>query len=143
LMIKRRTRRMFVSLDDADEALLRCEADSIEALLVQDAAHATGARQLLESAIDTLPQAFRIVFMLRIVEQLSIAETAACLEINEATVKTRLFRAQAKLRIDISRRLRREHLTLFDFGGATCDRIVAHVLARLSCIPNFPAPLML
>jgi RNA polymerase sigma-70 factor, ECF subfamily len=143
LMIKRRTRRMFVSLDDADEALLRCEADSIEALVVQDAAHATGARQLLESAIDTLPQAFRIVFMLRIVEQLSIAETAACLEINEATVKTRLFRAQAKLRIDISRRLRREHLTLFDFGGATCDRIVAHVLARLSCIPNFPAPLML
>jgi RNA polymerase sigma-70 factor (ECF subfamily) len=143
LMMKRRTRRMFVSLDDADDAMLAREDDSIEALVVQDATQATSARQLLESAIDTLPQAFRTVFMLRIVEQLSIAETAACLEINEATVKTRLFRAQAKLRIDIARRFRREHLTLFDFGGATCDRIVAHVLARLSCIPTLAAPAML
>jgi RNA polymerase sigma-70 factor, ECF subfamily len=132
LMIKRRTRHTFVSLDDMDEDGAERATESSDALVTQDDVQATCARQLLESAIDSLPQAFRTVFVLRIVEELSIAETAACLAINEATVKTRLHRAQAKLRIDISRRLRREHLTLFDFGGHTCDRIVAHVLARLS-----------
>jgi RNA polymerase sigma-70 factor, ECF subfamily len=134
LMIKRRTRHTFVSLDDADEDDLERATDLTDAFVTHDDVHATSARQLLESAIDTLPQAFRTVFMLRIVEGLSIAETAACLDINEATVKTRLHRAQAKLRVDISRRLRREHLTLFDFGGHTCNRIVAHVLARLSFV---------
>ena len=134
LMIKRRTRHTFVSLDDPDEDVLERAGESSDALLTQDAVQATCTRQLLESAIDALPQVFRTVFVLRIVEELSISETAACLDINEATVKTRLHRAQAKLRIDISRRLRREHLTLFDFGGHTCDRIVAHVLARLSSL---------
>jgi RNA polymerase sigma-70 factor (ECF subfamily) len=84
-----------------------------------------------------------MVFMLRVIEQLSIAETAACLDINEATVKTRLHRAQVKLRASISRRLRREHLTLFEFGGLTCDRIVSNVLARLSAAPVARPPLIL
>ena len=132
LMLRRRSRHVFVSLDDADEESHEDAADPLYALATPDAAQATSAKQLLELAIDSLPQTFRMVFMLRVVEQLSIAETAACLEINEATVKTRLHRAQAKLRATISLRLRREHLTLFEFGGITCDRIVAHVLARLS-----------
>lgn len=134
LMIKRRTRHTFVSFDDVDEDALSRDADSTDTLVTHDPTHSTGTRQLLESAIDALPQVFRTVFVLRVVEQLSITETAACLDINEATVKTRLHRAQTKLRVDISRRLRREHLTLFDFGGQTCDRIVAYVLARLTCI---------
>jgi RNA polymerase sigma-70 factor (ECF subfamily) len=132
LMLRRRNRHLFVSLDDADDESYEHDADPLYALATPDAAQATSAKQLLELAIDSLPQTFRMVFMLRVVEQLSTAETAACLEINEATVKTRLHRAQAKLRATISRRLRREHLTLFEFGGLTCDRIVAHVLARLA-----------
>lgn len=129
LMIKRRTRRGLLSLDDLEDSTL--EADQADVLTSPDAAYTTSAKQLLELAIDSLPQMFRTVFMLRIVEQLSVAETAACLGINEATVKTRLHRAKARLRVTISRKLRREHLTLFEFGGATCDRIVAQVLARL------------
>jgi RNA polymerase sigma-70 factor (ECF subfamily) len=130
-MLKRRTRGGILSLDDVDaEALVASDDD--EALTTSDAAQSTSARQLLELAIDSLPQDFRIVFMLRVVEQLSIAETAASLGINEATVKTRLHRAKARLRENISRRLRREHLSLFEFGGATCDRIVAHLLVRLT-----------
>lgn len=129
LMIKRRTRQALLSLDDfEDEAF---EVDDYEMLTTPDAAQATSARQILEHAVDALPQDFRVVFMLRVVEQLSVAETAACLDINAATVKTRLHRAKARLRAHISRRLRREHLTLFEFGGATCDRIVARVLALL------------
>lgn len=130
LMLKRRMRRPLLSLDDVEEEAF--EIDDYETLTTPDAAQATSARQLLEFAVDALPQDFRVVFMLRVVEQLSVAETAACLGINAATVKTRLHRAKAKLRAHISRRLRREHLTLFEFGGATCDRIVAHVLARLT-----------
>ena len=130
LMLKRRNRHAFVSLDDYDDE--QCNGHWTAAdLTTPDATQSTSAKQLLELAIDSLPQVFRTVFVLRVVEQLSIAETAACLEINEATVKTRLHRAQKRLREDISRRLQREHLTLFEFGGETCDRIVARVLTRL------------
>jgi RNA polymerase sigma-70 factor (ECF subfamily) len=129
LMLKRRTRRTLLPLEDFDSE--PAAADENDALTTPDSLQAASARQLLELAIDSLPRDFRTVFMLRVVEQLSVAETAASLGINEATVKTRLHRAKARLRENISRRLRREHLTLFEFGGATCDRIVAHVLARL------------
>lgn len=129
LMLKRRTRRVLLPLDEVEEEMA---GDEDETLSTPDAVQTTSARQLLELAVDTLPQDFRTVFMLRVIEQLSVAETAASLGINEATVKTRLHRAKVRLREDISRRLSREHLTLFDFDGVACDRIVAHVLARLT-----------
>jgi RNA polymerase sigma-70 factor, ECF subfamily len=132
LMLRRRTRRALVSLDDLDDDLTDNERRSLaDWLATPDSSNAASARQLLEQAIDALPPAFRIVFVLREIEQLTVAETAACLDINRSTVKTRLHRAQARLRTDISRRLERERLTLFDFGGGSCDRIVAAVLARL------------
>jgi RNA polymerase sigma-70 factor, ECF subfamily len=132
LMLRRRARRATLSLEDLDDDLMDNERRSLaEWLATPDSSNAASARQLLEQAIDALPPAFRIVFVLREIEQLSVAETAACLDINRATVKTRLHRAQARLRADISRRLGCERLTLFDFGGDSCDRIVAAVLARL------------
>ncbi|HEY6640985.1 RNA polymerase sigma factor [Povalibacter sp.] len=138
LMMKRRLRRTTVSLDDIEEQADRYLAD--ESLTTPDASQETSARQLLEQSIDTLPQAFRTVFLLRAVEQLSIAETATCLSLNEATVKTRFHRAQIRLRNDITQRLQQEHLTLFDFGAERCDRIVANVLTRLSGIPTSATP---
>jgi RNA polymerase sigma-70 factor (ECF subfamily) len=129
LMMNRRMRHKTLSLDDIDEHA-RTESDA-ESLSTPDTSQAACARQLLEQSIDTLPQPFRTVFMLRAVEQLSVAETAACLAINEATVKTRFHRAQMRLREDITQRMHREHLTLFDFGAERCDRIVANVLIRL------------
>jgi RNA polymerase sigma-70 factor, ECF subfamily len=143
LMIKRRTRRTFVSLDQLDEELIDESANPHDALITHDPGSDASARQLLELAIDALPQTFRTVFILRVIEQLSIAETAACLELNEATVKTRLHRAQVRLRATISRRLRRERLTLFEFAGHACDRIVAHVLARLSADHSATASLLI
>src|SRR5687768_10292716 len=55
-------------------------------------------RRLLEARIDELPVAFRTVFVMREVQELSVQETAECLSIPEATVRTRLFRARALLR---------------------------------------------
>ncbi len=90
------------------------------------------AKRVLENAIDSLPEVFRTVFVLRVVEQLSGVETAACLGLNETTVRTRLFRAQQRLRSDLARRLRAERGGLFEFDDARCERIVTHVLATLS-----------
>jgi RNA polymerase sigma-70 factor, ECF subfamily len=132
LMLKRRTKHSTLTLEDAEEQLGNNQNEDLDSLSTPDVVNATCTRQLLEHAIDSLPQPFRTVFVLREVEQLSTEETAVCLDINEATVKTRLHRAHARLREDIENRLRREHLTLFDFDGERCDRIVAHVLSRLS-----------
>ncbi len=68
---------------------------------------------------------------MRVVEQLSGVETAACLGLNETTVRTRLFRAQQRLRSDLARRLRAERGNVFEFDQARCDRIVARVLERM------------
>jgi len=89
------------------------------------------ARVLMEAAIDRLPDGFRAVFVLRDVQQLSIDETATCLGLKPATVKTRLHRARALLREDIATRLEWNGTSAFEFLGARCDRLVARVLRTL------------
>lgn len=89
-------------------------------------------RRLMEARIDELPDAFRTVFMLRAVEELSVEETAAALDIPEATVRTRFFRARGLLREGLSRDVDLALGDAFSFAGARCDRIVASVLAQLS-----------
>lgn len=89
------------------------------------------ARRLIEQKIDGLPAAFRTVFVLRALEEMTVEETAACLEIPEATVRTRYFRARGLLREALSRELDVALEDAFAFDGARCDRIVASVLARL------------
>jgi RNA polymerase sigma-70 factor (ECF subfamily) len=88
-------------------------------------------RRLLEARIDELPDAFRTVFVLRAIEELSVEETAAALDIPEATVRTRFFRAKSLLREALSREIDLAHGDAFAFAGARCDRIVANVMARL------------
>jgi RNA polymerase sigma-70 factor (ECF subfamily) len=88
-------------------------------------------RRLIEARIDTLPEAFRTVFMLRAVEELSVEEVAAVLAIPEATVRTRFFRARGLLREGLSRDIDLATSDAFSFAGERCDRIVANVLARL------------
>ena len=89
-------------------------------------------RRLMEARIDTLPDAFRTVFMLRAVEELSVEEVAVVLEIPEATVRTRFFRARGLLREGLARDVDLSIGDAFSFAGARCDRIVAGVLARLA-----------
>ena len=97
------------------------------------------ARALLEHAIDALPENFRMVFVLRVVEGLDVRETAECLELNPTTVRTRLFRAQRLLRGELSRRLRGESTEIFDFGAERCDRVVERVLENLRAARPTPA----
>jgi RNA polymerase sigma-70 factor, ECF subfamily len=130
LMLKRGLHADTFRLDSFDEDAWVDPALHMKGSAGADPSESVHARQLLELAVDALPQAFRIVFMLRIVEGLSIGETAECLSLNEATVKTRLHRACRALHRQLSERLRRERLNIFEFGGARCDRIVRAVLVR-------------
>ena len=88
-------------------------------------------RRLLERKIDDLPDAFRAVFVLRAIEEMTVEETAAVLEIPEATVRTRFFRAKGLLREALAREMDFAFEDVFAFAGGRCDRIVAGVLARL------------
>lgn len=94
-------------------------------------AASTEIMRLIEHAIDRLPRDYRLVFILRDVEQLSIEQTAAHLQIKPATVKTRLHRARALLQEKLSRYLEKASGGAFPFAGKQCDRIVAAVFARL------------
>ena len=88
-------------------------------------------RAVLERSIDALPDEFRTVFVLRAVEQMSGAETAACLDIPEETVKTRLHRARLRLQEAIVRSLDAHSTQAFEFHLSRCDRVVHVVLGRL------------
>jgi len=88
-------------------------------------------RNLLERRVDELPDSFRTVFVMRSVEDLSVAETATLLGIPEETVRSRHFRAKSMLRAALETQLGQAESDLFDFGAEHCDRVVAGVLARL------------
>lgn len=96
----------------------------------EDAARAE-VRRLLERAVDELPEAFRIVFVLREVERMSGDDVAALLGIPADTVKTRLHRARRLLGQSLRRRVAPTLTGVFPFAGDECARIVARVLHRL------------
>jgi RNA polymerase sigma-70 factor (ECF subfamily) len=96
-----------------------------------DGTDTVATRQQLEDAIDALPEVFRTVLVLRVVEDLSGVEVAVCLGLNETTVRTRLYRAQQRLKVDMARRLRAEPFNIFELTPERCDRIVAQVFAKL------------
>jgi RNA polymerase sigma-70 factor (ECF subfamily) len=85
-------------------------------------------RRLIETSIDRLPDAFRSVFILRAVEEMSVEDVAEALDVPEATVRTRLFRARGLLRERLSRDVDVALNDAFSFDGRRCDRIVARVL---------------
>ena len=89
-------------------------------------------RELLEWAIDNLPDGSREVFVLREVEGLSTAETAASLQVSEDVVKTRLSRARAALRRSLFERAGATAPEAFRFFRPRCDRVVSEVLTRIA-----------
>lgn len=93
-------------------------------------------RKLLEERIDALPNAYRSVFMLRAVEEYSVEETAAILQIPEATVRSRFFRARSLLREGLASEADLATTEAFAFAGERCDRVVANVLQRLAKEPR-------
>lgn len=76
------------------------------------------------------------MFVLRALEEFSVEETAKALDIPEATVRTRFFRARGLLREALAREIDATEGDVFAFAGARCDRIVDGVLARIGATPS-------
>jgi RNA polymerase sigma-70 factor (ECF subfamily) len=86
---------------------------------------------LLEEAVEKLPDAYRTIFMLRDVEDMSTTEAAEVLEITEDNVKVRLHRARALLRKSLYARAGMERKEAFNFHAVRCDRVVKNVFERI------------
>lgn len=88
-------------------------------------------RRLLEEAVENLPDAYRTIFVLRDVEEMSAADAADVLEISEENVKVRLHRARALLRKTLFARAGMERKEAFNFHAVRCDRVVRNVFERI------------
>jgi RNA polymerase sigma-70 factor (ECF subfamily) len=88
-------------------------------------------QRVVERAVDALPDPFRLVFIARIMEGMSVEATAELLELNPITVKTRLHRARTMLRDNVERQVGPVMLDAFPFAGARCDRLTEAVMKQL------------
>jgi RNA polymerase sigma-70 factor (ECF subfamily) len=98
----------------------------------EDQAAARELGGFLERAMDSLPDIYRTVFVLREVEEMSTAEAASALDISEELVKVRLHRARAALRQRLDQRVGSALRGVYDFHLTRCDRVVAAVMARIT-----------
>ena len=131
-----RRRRPSVALDALEAAqeagaALVVFPRSISGLSPEREAARSETRRLMEAAIDELPEPFRLVFILREIEECTVEETAGQLDILPETVKTRLFRARKLLRQALCEKLASSVTEAFPFLGPRCQRITEAVLDRL------------
>ncbi len=133
MRVRKRTRRAeIVPLQPGvPEADINDVADENMDRMPERSAQRIEMRRLLETEIDSLPDDYRIVFVLRAVEELSVEETADTLRIPQATVRTRLFRARSLLREGLAAKIDIACEEAFTFAGELCDRIVARVMERM------------
>ncbi len=88
-------------------------------------------QHVVEHAIDDLPEAFRIVFITRVIEGMNVEETAEILGLKPETVKTRLHRARTMLRDNVEKKIGPVVMDAFPFAGKRCERLTEAVLNRL------------
>lgn len=132
-----RKRRVMVGLEQITpsavdpywESHARPESDGADPALL--AAHAQ-IRHLLDLAIDRLPDSYRVVFVLREIEECSVEETAKRLAIRPQTVKTRLHRARRLLRKSLGESLGNMLADTFPFLGVRCASLTAATMAWLA-----------
>lgn len=130
-----RTRRPMVDWNKMDEIgtgneIIRLHADRSR----PDPERAAAQRQiqrLLEQAIDRLPEDFRMVLVARVVEEMSVEETAALLNIRTETVKTRLHRARRLLKNAVETRVGPVLSDVFPFEDPRCEKIAENVVRAL------------
>jgi RNA polymerase sigma-70 factor, ECF subfamily len=119
--------------DRANVALVDMEAElkAIDRSTPEDEMYRREVARVLESQIDALPESLRVVFIMRDVQELDTAETAACLDLSEEAVRVRLHRARRILKQNLSE-LIESSPDAFRFDGSRCDRIVLGVMQKLS-----------
>ena len=131
LRLKRRDGELQAAAENGDLRVIMFPG--VTASLDPETAAARGqVRRLLEQAVDDLPEPFRLVFVMRDIEDLSTEETATSLAIRPETVKTRLHRARRLLREALDEKLSLALKDTFPFDGARCTRIADRVMARVA-----------
>jgi RNA polymerase sigma-70 factor (ECF subfamily) len=132
---RRRRAAPDVSLDAVPEATLALARLAPPTVELVDPERRVGTRELelrLESAIDALPEPFRAVYVLREIEGLGTFDTAECLGLEEATVRTRFHRARRLLRDALGDEIAAA-ADFMAFGGERCARVTGAVLAQIAC----------
>lgn len=131
LMLLRRKRRRPVENNPAqlppEDHTAAIDASPTEIL------HISEMKAVLEQAIQRLPRHLRAVYLLREVQQLSVAETAACLSLTPANVKVRLHRAREQLKAELLHGA--SGVELFDYPAAHCEPMTARVMRAIRVLP--------
>ncbi|QHL87543.1 RNA polymerase sigma factor [Nibribacter ruber] len=86
-------------------------------------------KQELEAAIDRIPEKYRIVYILREVEGMSLQEVVHCLDISESNTRVRLHRAKEMLKTSLGSLF--DQSTAYAFGSTHCDELVERVMQRI------------
>ena len=132
-----RRKRPTVEMTELERSRLR-QADVIPFPLTHqqpDPERTMAQRQIhamLEQAIDDLPDAFRTVLVARVIEDMSIEETATLLDLRPETVKTRLHRARTLLKQAMEKHSGAALTDAFPFDGRRCERMADAVVTRLN-----------
>jgi RNA polymerase sigma-70 factor (ECF subfamily) len=108
--------------------LIASQPDPERAMAQQEIHH------ILEQAIDALPDAFRTVLVARVIEGMSVEETADLFDLKPETVKTRLHRARTMLRQDLEQTFGPMLADTFPFDGQRCENMADRVIARLAAL---------
>lgn len=127
LRLKRRGRMLVIEDDKLENEMSQQQSYTTEtpAMKVLN----TELKTILNDAIRKLPEIYRVVFIMREIEDMSVAETKECLSISEVNVKVRLKRAKAMLRDLLSNHYKKEDL--FHFHLTRCDHMVEYVMRNI------------
>src|SRR5215467_12105058 len=129
--VRRRSRFQSIDTSDSSNGDLMTSVTSSDRTPEQ-ASYDRELSSVIERAVLSLPDEYRLVFMLRDVEGLSTEEAAQCLSLSQENVKVRLHRAHAKLRKQLYAALGATTARCFQFHAVRCDRVVKGVFRKLS-----------
>jgi len=133
-LARARKAKRFEDWDDMNESMQNEIAATPQTSNPESETASVEMSKILEQAIESLPQQYRTVVMMRDVEEMTTAETAECLSLTEENVKVRLHRAHGMLRKELYQTARISAADAFPFHAPRCDRVVANVFARLAVV---------
>jgi RNA polymerase sigma-70 factor (ECF subfamily) len=129
-----RRQRPGVNIDSLPQGALEAQVIQFPLASSDDPEKTMAQREIqsvVEHAIDELPEAFRLVFISRVIEGMNVEETAEILGVKPETVKTRLHRARTMLRENVEKKIGPVVMEAFPFAGKRCERLTDAVLKRL------------
>jgi len=121
LLVKKRKMQKQEAINNADLALHY--ETPLQGLMTKE------LKSILEKSVAKLPEKYRLVFVMREIEEISTNETMGVLNLSESNVKVRLNRAKEMLRDDLSSYYKSTQI--YDFHLSRCDRVVDFVMSRI------------